>query len=68
MRLMVVCDAGGAVVSAATWPEGGLRLSSPDLAAGHREVEIDAPEIAETLDQQEIHRRLGEKLGARLTP
>ncbi|NLS20746.1 hypothetical protein HGP16_30015 [Rhizobium sp. P40RR-XXII] len=60
MRLIIVCDADGAIVSTATMPAGGLRLSMPTLPVGQREVELDAPDILENMDHHEIHRQLSD--------
>lgn len=60
MRLIIVCDADGAIVSTTTMPTGGLRLSMPTLPVGQREVELDAPDILENMDHHEIHRQLSD--------
>jgi hypothetical protein len=60
MQLTVVCDVNGAVVSVATLPANGLRLSIPNLPLGQREIQIDAPDIPENADYQELHGRLSD--------
>ncbi|MFP2961648.1 hypothetical protein ACLEPN_28550 [Myxococcus sp. 1LA] len=58
MKLITACDAEGNILSIITAPEGGLRPSVPGLPPYQRQVEIDAPDIADDLDDAEIHRRL----------
>lgn len=64
MRLVMICDAEGNILSAVTSPEGGLRPSFGGLQPHHRQVEIDAPDIQEDLDDAEVRRRLKD-LGTR---
>ncbi len=58
MRLIAVCEPDGTIVTLITMPQGGLRPSIPNLLSRQREVEVDAPDIKEDMDGQEIHRRL----------
>ena len=60
MKLVAICDLDGNVVSLMTFPEGGLRPSVPDLPPNHQEIEIDAPDISEDLEDSEVTRRLTE--------
>lgn len=58
MRLIAVCDSDGAILTLMTMPLDGLRPSLLNLPPTQREVELDAPEISDELDNQEIHARL----------
>ena len=60
MKLIAICDIDGAIVSTATMPAGGLRPSVQNLPVGHREVELDAPDILEDADDHEVHRQLSD--------
>ena len=60
MKLIVIYDSNGAIVSTATMRVGGLRPSIQNLPAGHREVELDADHILEDMSDHEVHRQLDE--------
>ncbi|WP_223638029.1 hypothetical protein [Corallococcus sp. EGB] len=64
MRVVMICDAEGNILGAVTSPEGGLRPAFAGLPPHQRQVEIDAPDIPEDLDDAEIRRRLKD-LGTR---
>jgi hypothetical protein len=58
MRLNTIADADGNVVGISTAPDGGVRSSVPNLPPELREVEIDAPDITDEMEINEIFRRL----------
>jgi hypothetical protein len=60
MRLVTVCDNDGSILAIMTSPEGGLRPSIPSLPFSQQEVEIDAPDITDDLDDAELNERLAE--------
>ena len=55
MRLIAVCDSDGAIFTLMTMPLDGLRPSLLNLPPTQREVEFNAAQISDELDNQEIH-------------
>jgi hypothetical protein len=58
VRLVTICDVDGNIVGLSTFPEGGARISVPNLPLGHQEIEVDAPDIGDDMDESEVYRRL----------
>jgi hypothetical protein len=60
MKLITICDSDGKIVALMTAPGDGPRPSMPGFPLGHHEIEIDVPDIPETSNDEELHRRLNE--------
>jgi hypothetical protein len=58
MRINVICDSGGNILSMMSAPEDGVGLSMP-VPPEHQEVELDVAELSNSLDDQEFARRCG---------